>query len=146
MDTVQVTLGGKTYPITPLPYGPSKRWREQLSAPLGEIASVLMVDLEEAAGDLAGVGSLVAVGQRVLVGAPDLLVEMLFAYAPNLAEDRAHIEAQAYDGELMAAFLEVLKLAYPFGGLLKLLGSPGRQGRSTSKNSPLPSGASRRKG
>jgi hypothetical protein len=58
--------------------------------------------------------------QDVILAAPDRITAMLFDYSPVLAADRARIEAEVYESELIAAFVEVLKLAYPFGELLSL--------------------------
>ena len=77
-----------------------------------------------------------------LIGSMDLLLDLLFAYSPELAEDRERIEEEAYDEEALAAFTEVLKLAYPFGELLAMVN--GRTASKTSPNSHSPSTASGR--
>jgi hypothetical protein len=63
----------------------------------------------------------------------DTIQEMLFAYAPNLMVHREAIEENAYDDEMMRAFLEVLKLAYPFGQIVTLV-RPGQPVKPTRKN------------
>jgi len=56
---------------------------------------------------------LVQVLRHTLIGSIDMLQDLLFAYSPVLAADRERIEAEAFDEEALAAFVEVLKLAYP---------------------------------
>ena len=53
--------------------------------------------------------------------AVDLMREKLFEYSPELAADRERIETEGYDSEIMAAFIEVLKLAFPFGQVIGLV-------------------------
>ena len=119
--TVTVILGGQSYHIDALPIARSKAWRAQLAGPFGQLAATLEhageIDLTSG-GDLA---HLIQVVSDTLLGSIDLLQELLFAYAPALAADRARIEAESYDEEAMNALIEVLKLAYPFGAVLTLV-------------------------
>jgi len=120
--TIMVTLGGQSYTIEALPIKASKQWRAQLAGPFGQLAATLAhageIDLTSG-GDLA---DLIRVVSDTLLGSIDLLQELLFAYAPALKADRVRIEAESYDEEAMSALIEVLKLAYPFGAVLTLVG------------------------
>lgn len=117
----KVALGGQTYTIKALPIRQSKAWRAQLEGPFGELSTALegagAVDITSG-GDIA---RLVRTFSGTLIGSIDILLDLLFAYSPELAADRERIEAEAYDEEALAAFAEVLKLAYPFGELLALV-------------------------
>lgn len=134
MKTVTVTLGGQPYSIKSLPIKQSAQWRKALGVPFGAITGVLEhnslddVFQAEQSGDgqvkyalnLGGIVGAVTSAGNVLLGSIDTLLELLFAYSPELQADRERIEAEAYDDEALHAFLEVLKLAYPFGELASL--------------------------
>lgn len=137
---ITVSLGGKQYTIEKLPIRQSKQWRGRLAEPFGEIATALesasVVEVDQL-GDIAG---LVRRASGVLLGSVDKMLDLLFAYSTALANDREYIEENAYDDEALAAFTEVLKLAYPLDQLM--LAIRGRTVNKTSPNLPLPSGAS----
>jgi hypothetical protein len=103
-----------------------------LGGHLGQIVSVLQnaggIDLTKAT-DLA---QLAGVLRDVVIRMPDIACDLLYDYSPEIAADRDRIEIESYDDEIVAALLEVLKLAYPFGGLLKLAG--GRPAAPTSRS------------
>lgn len=118
--TVAVTLAEREYTIQQLPIKASRVWRGQLAGPFTELVNVLegaeRIELNNAHDIAAVVRSL----SGTLIGSIDLVLELLFAYSPELKKDREYIEQHAYDDEAMAAFTEVLRLAYPFGILLAL--------------------------
>ena len=130
--SLQVTLGGRSYAIQQRPIRAAREWREKLGSLLGQIVSVLQntgsIDLTKAA-DLA---QLAGVLRDVVIRAPDIAWDLLCEYSSEIAADRDRIEEESYDDEIMAALLEVLKLAYPFGGLGQLMG--GRAAAPMSKN------------
>lgn len=125
-----VTLGGQSYEIRALPIRQSKAWRAKLEGPFSELSNALegagSIELSSG-GDIA---RLVRTLSGTLIGSIDTLLDLLFAYSPELAADRDRIEDNAYDEEALDAFTEVLKLAYPFGQLLALVN--GRTGNKTS--------------
>ena len=120
MKTATVVLGGQEYTILPLPMKAARQWRKQLEQPFGALVAALQGANSVDLADLAGIAGVVQIFAGTLVGSIDILMELLFAYAPPLAEDRERIEAEAYDEEALAALVEVLKLAYPFGTVLAL--------------------------
>ena len=77
----------------------------------------------------------------MLVTAPDLLIDLLFAYSTELAAEREDILDAAYDSELITAFTGVLSMAYPFGSLASLarLASGSMKPPSTATSMSLPS-------
>lgn len=119
--SVQVTLGGKVYDIHPLPMGPSRDWRKAFGEPFARLAQMMQGADSLELNDLSGIGQLVDVVKTVLMGSVEMCEDALFAYSPALREDQERILNEAYDEEALAAFVEVLKLAYPFGGILKLV-------------------------
>jgi len=139
-----VELAGREYTIYALPMGASRRWRETFGQPVQTILGVLQnadtINLQNVK-DLTAL--LHEVGDLVL-GSTDILVNALFAYSPELQQDREWIEENADDTEAIAALWEVVKLAYPFGALVNMLQrgqaqigtsskSAGRNGTSTRK-------------
>lgn len=73
--------------------------------------------------ELTNLGSIADLMDKIgglLAGSIDTVADMLFDFSPALAEDRERIEAEGYDDEIIAAFVEVLKLLYPFGQLATL--------------------------
>ncbi len=133
MKSATVVLGGQGYEVKALPIKQSKAWRSQLEGPFGALAGALegagQIDL----GNGLDIGRLVRTLSGTLIGSIDLLMELLFAYSPELAADRKRIEEEAYDEEALIALTEVLKLAYPFGVVLGMVN--GRTGSKTSSNS-----------
>jgi len=119
--TTTVELAGKSYTLQQKPIKAAKAWRDALRVPFGDLAATLeaadRIELTNGR-DLAG---LVQSLSGTLIGSVDILLDLLFAYSDELAGDRERIEAEAYDDEALAAFTEVLKLAYPFGQLLALV-------------------------
>lgn len=117
MKTATITLGGKTYTVQELPLRKNAAWRQKVGGLVGEVAGLV----EATQIDLASTADLVRVVNQVrgvLMNAPDKLTALLFDYSPVLAADRERIEAEVYESELLAAFVEVLKLAFPFGEIL----------------------------
>jgi hypothetical protein len=133
--SVTITLGGQKYEVAEAPMRKNAAWRANLNQLLTEVGGLM-----EAAGtvELNSVADLIGVVrqiQDVILAAPDRLTAMLFDYSPVLAADRTRIEADVYESELIGAFVEVLKLAYPFGDLLRLAnGLAPKASASTSTN------------
>jgi hypothetical protein len=121
MRTATVMLAGRAYEVRALPIRQSKAWREKLAVPFGALTAILenagTIELTSG-GDIA---ALVRTLSGTLIGSIDLLLDLLFAYSPELKADRERIENEAFDDEALRAFTEVLKLAYPFGELLSLV-------------------------
>jgi hypothetical protein len=146
MNTITIKLGGQGYEIRQLPLGASRKWREKFAEPLEKLLNAVQAsavilrqalsrDEQVNAGELVGVLGQTLLGGigQVLLGSMDTILEMVFAYAPYLQAQRAEIEENAYDDEVMAAFVEVLKLAYPFGQIVNLV-KPGPQVKLIKKS------------
>ena len=156
MKTIQVSVAGRDYTVTPLPIKKNREWRKQFEAPIQDAANLLsevggiagasggefedgadMINkvLGSAAGNIANVA-------KHLLGSADMITEAVFDYSPALKKDRKYIEENGYDTELVSCFLSILGLAFPFGqaiqGLLKL----GREEPQTEASSASPSSES----
>tara|TARA_R110000868_G_scaffold27521_3_gene104318 strand:- start:541 stop:888 length:348 start_codon:yes stop_codon:yes gene_type:complete len=99
----------------------AREWRQALEQPFGALVAVLENADSIELTNLSSVAGVVQAFAGTLVGSVDILLDLLFAYAPELAKDRERIENEAYDEEALAALVEVLKLAYPFGTVLGLV-------------------------
>jgi hypothetical protein len=139
-----VNLGGQEFVIEALPMGAARRWRAKFGQPLETILGVLQNAPHINLQDAQNLSSLIQQVGGLVLGSTDLLVDALFDYAPALAAEREWIEENADDSEALAALWEVLKLAYPFGDLLNMLGR-GQATIGTKSNFAGRNGASNRK-
>ena len=121
MRNALVTLGGMQYTINELPSRKAAQWRESMQEKLGDVANLISAAPETDISSGAALSNLVRSVGSTIIGSTDTIIELLFAYAPVLVADRERIEAECYDSELLSAFVEVVKLAYPFGQLAGLL-------------------------
>lgn len=121
MRSAIVTLGGVQYTINELPSRRAAQWRQSMQIKLGDVSALIESAPETDISSGVALANLVRDVGSTLIGSTDTLVELLFAYAPAMAADRERIENECYDSELIAAFVEVVKLAYPFGQLANLV-------------------------
>lgn len=153
MRTITVSLAGREYSIEQLPIKANRAWREKFEAPVEKLASAFRDAVSLGSRDFPdGNGLLQAVGDllrthmeivaQVLINSIDMVGDAVCEYAPEIAADWGRIEEEAFDDELLAAFLKVVQLAYPFGQLVDLATRLGQMGTTTSPNSPSPNGAS----
>jgi hypothetical protein len=120
----QATLGGQKYDIRPLPIAQSRSWRQSVKEPLQLIISTVATLPDISLQDLE-LTSIVGLIQHIfttVADAPDIILGWLYAYAPNIAEDKDRIEATAFDVEVAEAFAVVVKQVYPLGRLASALG------------------------
>lgn len=121
MKSIKIALAGKTYTVNELPRKKNAAWREQFQAEFAEVADALVAMADS---DIANADSVAALLRSVMGqvnGAVEKIVALLLAYSSSIAADGERIEEEAYESELLDAFLEVLKLAYPFGSLVGAL-------------------------
>lgn len=135
MNSISVTLGGKEYKIDQLPIRKSRAWREEFKTPISQI----LTGVEAAPGvleskDVKGMVALMVVAKDVLLNSLDTVLDMLCKYAPAVATDRERIENEAFDDEVIQAFVKILELVFPFGEVGKALKMIGQPAQPTSKN------------
>ena len=117
MRSATVTLGGVQHTISELPSRRAAAWRKQVQEKLGDVAKLVESAPETDISNSAALAGLVRNVGSLVVGSTDIVIELLYEYAPALRES----DEDFYDSELIAAFVEVVKLAYPFGQLAGLL-------------------------
>jgi len=153
MKTIQVSVAGRDYTITPLPIKKNREWRKQFEAPIQDAANLLAEVGGYADQEFADASNMIgSIGKAVsgklptvinhLLGSADMITDAVFDYSPAMKKDRKYIEENGYDSELVSCFLSILGLAFPFGqaiqGLLKL----GREEPQTEASSALESSES----
>ena len=109
LKELTLSFGGKEYPIPVLRCGPAAKWRKEFFDRTAEVSSAMVVD---SVTDKAAVG-------RGLMGAllqfPEKIPDLVFSYAPTIAEKRETIMAEAYDDDFMDAFNQIWEVAFkPF--------------------------------
>lgn len=127
MQTIKISLGGREYELRPLPIRKAREIREKFTESFEQIVDAINQLPNLALDDVHALGDIVTAVKDVLLGSVELVLEILFAYSPELAADRERIEAEAYDEEAIAAFVEVVKLLYPFGSLANVLSGLGKR-------------------
>jgi hypothetical protein len=123
MKTVTIKLDGAEYVIREKRHRDNRAWRAALEQPIKEL-----LDTVSGAQDteITDVPSLIAVFDTVsstLLSSTDIVCELLISYDPALRD----VVEDGYDSEILDAFREVLKLAYPFGNLIQTVKKLGAQ-------------------
>ena len=155
---VSVRLGGREYTIKEKPMGTNGAWRKKLRATsvmrVLESLDGFVVDLMDVfasipeggklsdidVGKALGVARILPTVVNSLAGSIDEVIDLLFEYEPKLKSDRKWLEANAYDEEVVTAFLEVLKLTFPIMALWGLVS--GSRAQQTPTNSVSANGTS----
>lgn len=152
---VKVKLGGREYVVTEKVMGVAMKWREQLRQSSvmrlfesldGALAQ--LVSAVEGNGEggnlnlIAGINlaTIAPAIMRGLANSVDDVIALLFDYSVELQNDREWLNENAYDEEAIAAFIEVLKLAFPTTALWGLV--RGSTGVPIATNLPSRNGAS----
>lgn len=121
MRTETIKLAGVEHVIRELPLRKNAEWRSQAAAAFAEVTALLdeTQQLELSAADAGNVFALLRRAGDVVFRSPDTVVNLVYAYAPELAGASDDI----YESELMEAFAACLRLAFPFGKVTRLLGT-----------------------
>jgi hypothetical protein len=156
VKSTKVNLAGREYTIESLKFRAERAWRKKYDVPIASLIGAIsnVKELSSKQFDkptdlLKEVGTVLLTHandlMKALLDSPDIIFEAVCDYSPALAADKDFIEENAYQDEIATVFIEVLKIAYPFGSLLGIaqsLGNIGSQEKQTSQNLPLPSGES----
>lgn len=128
---ITVTFGDKDYIIPHLRSKGAAEWRKTLMDKIGELTEQFggLAEFEKTdLADMQQVSGLIQQFSHLLYGAPELLIDLIRAYAPSL--DGVAIGEFAYDDELISAFLAIVKVAIPLESLKSMF--RGLSGNSTS--------------
>ncbi len=136
--TLELTFGTRTYDVPQAPIKLMKAWRLQLKAPLEQVLAAISSATTVQLTTTSDITALVTQVLPILLEAVDTLLDLTYAYAPILAANAAYIEEEGYDDQVVAAFLAILKVAFPLEQLMASLLGPASP--ATSKNLPTPPG------
>jgi hypothetical protein len=153
MKSITITLGDRTYTVQSLKFKAEREWRKKYDAPISNLITAvstvkhLSTKQYEQTGELFKEIGMVLLSHAdellsALLNSPDTCFEAICDYSPAIAADRAFVEENAYQEEIARAFIEVVKLAYPFGSLLGIATSLGSLEKQTTQSSPSLSGDS----
>lgn len=134
--TLTLTLAEREFQIPQASLKQARAWRAQVRTALDEVMTLA----PNLTVDLSTIGDLVTLADTlvpILVTAPDTLFRLVLAYTPILEAQRDLFEEHAYDDEVAAALMVMVKAAFPLDALTAFLGPANPQ---ISKNSPAPSG------
>lgn len=149
--TVTVTMGGREYIITEKVMGVSAKWREHLRASgvmlifqslddaIVQVAQVIEQGIENIeSGQVITMAHIVPAIVNGLTNSIDDVTELVYDYSPEMKEDADWLGENAYNTEMIAVFLEVLKLNFPITGVLDLF--RGFKAPAISTNLPTTNG------
>jgi hypothetical protein len=151
MKTAVITLNNQEMKIRELPSRKNRAWQrmftERLKPALEYVAQVGKVNLPTSVEELKAAGEvdiapLIRTGQDlagIFLNGLDDVAELVVAYLPEEEAKGEFYLDHACDSEFLAAFEEVLNLAFPFGQLTELIG---RIAQPTSPNSASANGDS----
>ena len=101
---IVVTLGGTEFSIPPLVIKDAREWRKKMAKLLSKLPSYANVTTDNAEGFGIAV-------EAMLVGMPDEMTDLFFAYAKDLNRDE--IEGIATEAEMAKAIGAVIEIAFP---------------------------------
>lgn len=149
---VNVQLGGRSYVVAEKYAGVNAVWRKHLreSAIFQTLQSIdgvveMVAKAFEESRSSFDMGQITALAHIVPAAILNLSMSMddinalVFDYVPEMKADHEWIMDNVYDHELVAAFVEVLKLNFPITGVWEMV--RGFRAPGTSSNLPTPNGA-----
>lgn len=99
---LEMTFGAMKYQVKPLTLNPAREWRVKFNEAMAPIAD-----------NFQSTNGLVSRGlAEALTQFPEKILDLICAYAPDL--DRSMVEANATEEQLVAAWNDLLVVAYPF--------------------------------
>jgi hypothetical protein len=117
MRIAVVQLGGKSYEIKELRARQNEGFRKKVKAELAPVAT-LLATAPDTELNMKTIGGIAAQLQDVLFGSIETVRRLVADYSPEIAADITHVAEEAYDSELVAAFVAVVKLAFPLGQMI----------------------------
>ncbi len=143
MKTAKVSIAGRQYTINELPRKQNAAWRDRVQGLFDEVTGEIRGLPEQEIGSRVGAADLIESLTRRLTGSVDVIVDLIFSYAPEFGDDAQRINEEAYDSEILEAFWAVAKLAFPFGSLIQRVSSltaSGQKADQTGESSRKASG------
>ncbi len=144
----EITMGGRPYVAREQPMGETRKWRLRLRES-GVMRAMQTLDMDQA-DSLKGHDAQTLMAYSMmrmlpsvsdgLANSVDEVIDLLFAYVPELRADEEWLLENAYDEEAIVAFIEVLKLNFPISALWETVS--GSRVQPIPMKSPARNGAS----
>jgi len=113
MTPLKLKLGKQEYSVDILPNRKAQQWREKLYDALSPIVSTFDLSGIDLNADHQMVSRIMTSKlSQQLLKFPEKLLELIFAYGPNLPADE--IRDAASDEQIALAFAQVSEVGYPF--------------------------------
>lgn len=154
LEYLDLALGEREYHVPAASLHRAEQWRQQLQAQVNDwLALIKDSGLDIDTGNLSNLAEMDVMKLLPILGRAmgqlnislSAIGELIINYADNLEQDREYILAHTTTKQALYALLEMVKQEYPFGWIGEKLDLNGQEPVAISKNSPSPSGASRRK-
>lgn len=152
MKRVEVTPGGRTYTVCEKVSGITEIWRKQLresgvfvafqniDAIIEQVVIVVDEGIENLRpGPAISVARVLPALMNAMANSMDEINDLVYDYVPEMKADREWLKENAYDSEIVAVFVEVLKINFPILAALDLI--RGLRAAGTSTNLPSTNGA-----
>jgi hypothetical protein len=136
MRTERITLAGQEHVIEELPLRKNAAWRQLLNAELHDWAELMGNAQQVDATNLTGVLPILRHASDMVLQSPERIAELVFAYSAEMAAQREHIIDNAYESELVDAFMACVRLAFPFGRLTRLVTQLAANGSEQTPGAP----------
>ena len=101
---VKVMLGSSEYDLHPLPIKKAREWRTKLNETMAGVVEPMRQEQSQAAFGPALTAALIKF--------PEKMLELIFAYNPDLPKDT--VENEATEEQITIAFCTAMRFAYPF--------------------------------
>lgn len=127
--TVVITFEGVEHEIRMLRHRENAAWRQKLELPFAGLVDEMDRLPEVEVNDMKALGRLVRTMSGTLLRSIDIVADLVVDYAPELKP----VIENAFEDDILDAFVSILGLAYPFGSILpriRAIGSNLRAGGS----------------
>lgn len=134
-DSVLIEMGGRTYPIHELKFGPALEWQQAFKDQFGALGDIFGTIAQAKGGnarevlDRIELPTLAGQIQRLQAIILDALPEaftLMCSFSPAIQADRDHLLAEAYPSEIVEGFITLLKVALPAGKLIRIFNGAAR--------------------
>lgn len=118
--SVKVTLAGREFEVVELPARANVAWRKELQQRVTELVDQGMGLAQTSVGEGSDTAQALDGIMGLVAQAPELASRLMCEYSPVIDQAWPEIQELVYESELIDGFMQVCKLAFPFGKLVDL--------------------------
>lgn len=118
--SVTVMLGGTEFEVVELPARSNVAWRKLLQESVVGLVDRGVNLSETAVGEGTDTAQALDGVMELVAQAPEMAIRLMREYSPAIDQAWNEIEELVYESEVIDAFMQVCKLAFPFGKLVDL--------------------------